>query len=212
MNNGKSVDASPSGQSRPSSDGREAAIFTEALRTLLAATHAVDQMRLVAASASQLAEKSDARLASIEARVASLEQTLVTVVQPLTQQLRQLEERHTDLHIVRPFLLDVIEILDRLDVELTDAEKSSPQIAFVEECRAADRIELENILRRRGVERFTASPGDRFDSSTCTICSVRPARTAERVGRVFRVEKPGYWRVSDRFVIRPCFVHVFRDK
>jgi molecular chaperone GrpE len=99
----------------------------------------------------------------------------------------------------------LLPVMDNLDRTIFAAGKSDP--ALTQGVRLV-RNQLEAVLRGYGVERVTATRGDRFDPKLHEAISVAPVYEPAHHGLVLDQVEPGY-RFGDR-LLRPAKVVVGR--
>ncbi|OGY99595.1 MAG: nucleotide exchange factor GrpE [Candidatus Liptonbacteria bacterium RIFCSPLOWO2_01_FULL_52_25] len=95
---------------------------------------------------------------------------------------------------------DFIGVLDSFDLGLRAMEKAGP----VEKGVYMIRAQIEDILRRRGVERITMKVGDEFDPSVAEAIAI--IESDKPSGTVLEEIEPGY-KLHDK-IIRPARVKV----
>jgi len=118
------------------------------------------------------------------------------------EELKHLEEmaRYGNEDIIK----DLISVLDNFDLGLRTLEKSGP----VEKGVYLIRSQIEDILRKRGLERIPLKPGDPFDPGTAeALTEVESDRPA---GTVVEEIEPGY-KLHDK-VLRAARVIIARGK
>lgn len=109
------------------------------------------------------------------------------------------------LHQVRPLLLDVILLLDRLDGAMAAPVNSGDPGAFL----GSVREELLEILERRGVS-SVSNIEEKFDPQVQRAVEVEATSDEAAHNSIARVVRRGY--VADDKVLRPEEVVVFRYK
>jgi|SRR3989344_5387018 len=99
---------------------------------------------------------------------------------------------------------ELIVILDNFDLGLRTLEKAGP----VEKGIYMIRSQIEDILRRRGLEKITVHAGDRFDPGIAeAIAEVESEKPADTV--IEEIE-PGY-RLYDK-IVRPARVKISKGR
>jgi molecular chaperone GrpE len=88
---------------------------------------------------------------------------------------------------------DLISVLDNFDLGLRALEKSGP----VEKGVYLIRSQIEDILKRRGVEKVSAKPGDSFDPAIAE--AMTEVESDQPAGAVVEEIEPGY-RLHDKMV------------
>ena len=109
----------------------------------------------------------------------------------LTEMLRYAQE---DL------LLDFITVLDSFDLGLAALEKAGP----VEKGVYMIRAQIEDVLKKRGVEKIPIQVGDRYNPSLAE--AIAEVESVQPPGSIIAEIEPGY-RLGDR-IIRPARVKV----
>lgn len=99
---------------------------------------------------------------------------------------------------------ELIGILDSFDLGLAALEKAGP----VEKGIYMIRVQIEDILKKRGLERITVKPGDRFDPSFAE--AVTEIESEKPPGTIIEEVEPGY-RLYDK-IVRPARVKVSKSK
>lgn len=117
-----------------------------------------------------------------------------------TQKLEDIA-RYGSLDLVR----DLIAVLDNFDLALRNFEKDGP----VEKGLYLIRTQLEDILKRRGLEKMTVKPGDPFNPAFAEALSEVDS-VDHPPGTVVEEIEPGY-RMHDK-IIRPARVIVSRER
>ncbi|MDO8537006.1 MAG: nucleotide exchange factor GrpE [bacterium] len=99
---------------------------------------------------------------------------------------------------------DMISVLDNFDLGLRQLEKAGP----VEKGVYMIRTQIEDILRRKGLERIKLSIGEQFDPSLAEVIAVTdpPAGGRYPPGTILEEIEPGY-RLYDK-IIRPARIKV----
>ncbi len=95
---------------------------------------------------------------------------------------------------------DLVSVLDNFDLGLRAMEKAGP----VEKGVYMIRSQIEDILKRRGLERVNAKAGDKFDPMIAE--AVAMAESDQPPGTILEEIEPGY-RLHDK-IIRPARVKV----
>ncbi len=117
------------------------------------------------------------------------------------EELRHLEEvsRYGNADMMK----ELIGIMDNFDLALRTLEKDGP----VEKGIYIIRTQIEDILRKRGLERIPVKPGDPFDPAIAEALSA--IESDQPPGTVVEEIEPGY-RLYEK-VLRPARVIVSRD-
>jgi hypothetical protein len=149
------------------------------------------------------------RLDIIDRQVQSLTIELEKVLVPMAEQNRQLLDRLVDEHIVLPYALGLIEIIDRQGREIGDTAQGVMEFSALEDCRSIDRQELLNVLTRLGIEEFKAPRGTRCTPDLHKIIRVLPSSRTERHNRISVVIRSGFIRVRDQLVVRRALVEAW---
>lgn len=97
-------------------------------------------------------------------------------------------------------VMDMIGILDNFDLGLRQLEKAGP----VEKGIYMIRTQMEDILKRRGLERVNAKVGEQFDPMVAE--AIASAESDKPPGTILEEIEPGY-RLHDK-IIRPARVRV----
>ena len=112
------------------------------------------------------------------------------------EEMKRLEEisKYAGLDLIK----DMISVMDNFDLGLRSLEKAGP----VERGIYLIRSQIEDILRKRGLEKVTVKAGDEFDpmiaEAMTEVLSDRPA------GTIVEEVEPGY-RMHDK-IVRPARV------
>ncbi len=114
------------------------------------------------------------------------------------EEMQRLEDiaRYGSVELIR----DLIAIIDNFDLGLRAMEKSGS----VDKGIYMIRTQIEDILRKRGVERIEVKVGDKFDPSSAE--AVAAAESDKPEGTVLEEIEPGY-RIYDK-ILRPARVKV----
>lgn len=99
---------------------------------------------------------------------------------------------------------ELIGVLDSFDLGIAALEKQGP----VEKGVYMIRVQLEDVLKKRGLERIAVKRGDRFDPSIAEVVGETDSELPE--GTVVEEIEPGY-RLYDK-IIRPARVKVSKGK
>ena len=101
-------------------------------------------------------------------------------------------------------LREMIGVLDSFDLGLRSLEKAGP----VEKGVYMIRSQIEDTLKKRGLERIKLAPGDPFDPMTAE--AIAEGESEHPPGTVAEEIEPGY-RLYDK-VIRPARVRLSKEK
>ncbi len=101
-------------------------------------------------------------------------------------------------------MMEFIAILDNFDLGLRALEKSGP----VERGVYMIRAQMEDILKRHGVERINVKPGDKFDPSVSEAIAEVASELPD--GAIVEEIEPGY-RLYDK-IVRPARVKIAKSK
>jgi molecular chaperone GrpE len=117
------------------------------------------------------------------------------------EELRHIEEvsRYSNADIIK----ELIGIMDNFDLALRTLEKEGP----VEKGIYIIRSQIEDILKRRGLERIVLKAGDMFDPAIAEALSA--VESDQPPGTVVEEIEPGY-RLYEK-VLRPARVIVSKD-
>lgn len=148
------------------------------------------------------------RLGAIEECLAAVCERLERAVVPLAEENRALRNEELDLHVVRPLLEIIIQVLGRLDDELREGPDEGA-FGILRAARQADREEYHQILRHFGVTAKHPKRGDRFSPSVHKVISRQATASANAVGRLRRVMRPAYIRERNGQVIEKAWVEVY---
>ncbi|MBI2033952.1 MAG: nucleotide exchange factor GrpE [Candidatus Liptonbacteria bacterium] len=112
------------------------------------------------------------------------------------EELKRLEEiaRYGNEELVK----DLIVILDNFDLGLAALEKAGP----IEKGIYMIRAQIEDVLRKRGLEKIILKPGDRFDPVISE--AIHEVPSDKPAGTVVEVIEAGY-RMYDK-ILRPARV------
>jgi len=95
---------------------------------------------------------------------------------------------------------ELITILDNFDLGLQALEKSGP----VEKGVYIIRTQIEDVLKRRGLERINLKPGDKFDPTVAE--AIAEVESDKPAGTIVEEIESG-WRLYDK-IVRPARVKV----
>jgi hypothetical protein len=171
--------------------------------------HAVSGLTVVMGAMSKAVTSAEKRIEVQSDAIVFLVALVEKAILPLAESNRVLMERDSDQNILSPVVQSLALILDRNETELSQADRAVSSFVFIEECRSMDKQEIINLLQFFGVEQFTLKAGTPFDPATSAVKHVRTIHDASRHGKVSKVLRPGYRRVTDGWVIRPAWVEVF---
>ncbi len=101
-------------------------------------------------------------------------------------------------------LREMVTVLDNFDLGLRALEKAGP----VEKGVYMIRAQIEDILKKRGLERVRLNPGDPFDPATAE--AIAEGESEQPPGSVAEEIEPGY-RLYDK-VLRPARVKLSKHK
>ncbi len=102
---------------------------------------------------------------------------------------------------------ELITTLDNFDLALRAMEQAGP----VEKGAYMIRTQMEDVLKRRGLDRITTKPGDEFDPAVMeAIAEVDPPAGGGPPGTIVDEIEPGY-RLHEK-VIRPARVRLIKEK
>lgn len=101
-------------------------------------------------------------------------------------------------------LKEMITVLDSFDLGLQALEKSGP----VEKGVYMIRAQIEDILKKRGLEKIPLKPGDPFDPAIAE--AITEGESEQPPGTIAEEIEPGY-RLYDK-VLRPARVRLSKDK
>ncbi|HEY5220828.1 MAG TPA: nucleotide exchange factor GrpE [Candidatus Paceibacterota bacterium] len=99
---------------------------------------------------------------------------------------------------------DLISVMDNFDLALRTLEKAGP----VEKGIYLIRTQIEDILKKRGLEKIDLKPGDAFDPAIAEALS--SVESEQPPGAIAQEIEPGY-RLHEK-VLRPARVIVSKDK
>jgi len=99
---------------------------------------------------------------------------------------------------------DLISVLDNFDLGLRTLEKAGP----VEKGIYLIRTQIEDILKKRGLEKVSVKPGDEFDPAIAEALSEVPSD--KPVGAVVEEIEPGY-KIGDK-VLRAARVIISKGQ
>jgi molecular chaperone GrpE len=118
------------------------------------------------------------------------------------EEMKRMEEisQYGNIGLIR----DMISVLDNFDLGLRSLEKAGP----VEKGVYLIKSQMEDILKKRGVEKIDIKPGDAFDPNVAEALSEVPSDQA--AGTVVEQIEPGY-RLHDK-IVRPARVIVSKEK
>ena len=99
---------------------------------------------------------------------------------------------------------EMVTVLDNFDLALRALERSGP----VEKGVYMIRAQIEDMLKRRGLERVALKPGDAFDPAVAE--AIVEGESEQPPGTVAEEIEPGY-RLYDK-IIRPARVKISKPK
>ena len=99
---------------------------------------------------------------------------------------------------------DLISVMDNFDLALRTLEKAGP----VEKGIYLIRTQIDDILKKRGLEKIDLKPGDMFDPAIAEALSEVDAE--QPPGTIVQEIEPGY-RLHEK-VLRPARVIISKDK
>lgn len=146
-------------------------------------------------------------IAAVNDRLTAIEQLLERAVVPLAEDNRVLRNNELDIHVVRPVVDLLIQVLSRLDDELKDGAEGGV-FGALRDARRADREEFRALLSFFGVSARYPKCGDRFSPAIHKVIARYPAETGSAVGRLRRVIRPAYVRDRDGQIIQKAWVEV----
>ncbi len=155
-----------------------------------------------AGDAAQLAEKlAQAEKTKVE-YLSGWQRAKADFINYKKDEMKRMEEiaRYGSLDLIQ----ELITILDNFDLGLRTLEKSGP----VEKGIYMIRSQIEDILKKRGLEKIPIRSGDRFDPGTAE--AIAEVESGEPPGTIIEEIEPGY-RLYDKMV-RPARVKVSKPK
>lgn len=134
--------------------------------------------------------------------LASWQRTKADFINYKKEEMKRLEEmaKYGSMDIIK----DLIPVLDNFDLALRSLEKEGP----VEKGIYLIRSQIEDILKRRGLEKLSLRPGDEFDPATAEAMTEVPSEHPP--GTVVEEIEPGY-RLHDK-IIRAARVILSKGK
>ena len=128
--------------------------------------------------------------------LAGWQRTKADLINYKKDEMKRLEEvaRYGNVDLIK----DLISVLDNFDLGLRALEKSGP----VEKGVYLIRSQIEDILKKRGLEKLSVKPGDEFDPAVAEAMSEVPSEHPP--GTVVEEIEPGY-RLHDK-IVRPARV------
>jgi molecular chaperone GrpE len=118
------------------------------------------------------------------------------------EEMKRMEEvaQYGSLSLIK----DLISVLDNFDLGLRTLEKAGP----VEKGIYLIRTQIEDILKKRGLEKVSVKPGDEFDPAIAEALSEVPSD--KPVGAVVEEIEPGY-KIGDK-VLRAARVIISKGQ
>jgi len=118
------------------------------------------------------------------------------------EEMRHLEEvaRYGSEDLIK----DLISVLDNFDLGLRTLEKAGP----VEKGIYLIRSQIEDILKKRGLEKVSVKPGDEFDPMIAEAMAEVPS--TQPAGSIVEEIEPGY-RLHDK-ILRPARVIISKGQ
>ena len=101
-------------------------------------------------------------------------------------------------------IAELIQVLDSFDLGIAALEKAGP----VEKGIYMIRVQIEDVLKKRGIEKITVKAGDACDLSVCEV--VGEIESDAPAGAVAQEIEPGY-KLYDK-IVRPVRVKVAKSK
>lgn len=144
--------------------------------------------------------KQDDKLAEVEKQrdeyLAGWQRAKADFINYKKEEMKHLEEmaRYGSEDLIK----DLISVLDNFDLGLRTLEKQGP----VEKGVYIIRSQIEDILRKRGLEKIALKPGDMFDPKVAEALS--EIESEKPSGTIVEQIEPGY-RLHDK-VLRPARV------
>jgi molecular chaperone GrpE len=117
------------------------------------------------------------------------------------EEMKKLEDvaRYGTVDLIK----DLISVLDNFDLGLRNLEKTGP----VEKGVYLIRTQIDDILKKRGLEKISVKPGDAFDPSFAEALS--EVESEQPPGMIVQEIEPGY-KLYER-VIRPARVIISKE-
>jgi molecular chaperone GrpE len=118
------------------------------------------------------------------------------------EEMKRMEEmaQYGSLSLIR----DLISVLDNFDLGLRTLEKAGP----VEKGIYLIRTQIEDILKKRGLEKMSVKPGDEFDPAIAEALSEVPSD--QPAGTIVEEIEPGY-KLGEK-VLRAARVIISKGK
>jgi molecular chaperone GrpE (heat shock protein) len=150
-----------------------------------------------------------AMLKSLNDECAAITELIKRGLIPLAEENRGFHNHEIEEKFLGPVIVGLAHILDRQSGEISEAERHSQAISFVESCRAIDNAEIVELLATVDVEAVRSFPGSKLDGTIHRVIRTQRTTNPTKVGRITKVLRPGYRRRSDGYVFRPMLVEVW---
>lgn len=148
----------------------------------------------------------EAKLAEVEQQrdeyLAGWQRTKADFINYKKEEMKHMEDvaRYGNESLIK----DLIGVMDNFDLGLRSLEKAGP----VEKGIYLIRSQIEDILKKRGLEKVSVKPGDEFDPATAEAMAEVPSDKPE--GTIVEEVEPGY-KLGDK-VLRPARVIISKGQ
>jgi hypothetical protein len=131
------------------------------------------------------------------------------VLTSLAEENRSLRDKDMDRRVTVAYALDIITMLERHEVEISEAEQGTLQFGQLERCRAVDQKQAMAMLQRLGVEEIRIRRGAEPNDELHDVIRTRPTIETRKHGRISQMLRRGYRRRHDGLLILPALVEVW---
>lgn len=161
-----------------------------------------DELELEAADSKVLTEKLAAAEKQRDEYLGGWQRTKADFINYKKEEMKHMEDvaKYGNESLIK----DLISVLDNFDLGLRSLEKAGP----VEKGIYLIRSQIEDILRKRGLEKVSVKPGDDFDTGIAEAMAEVPSDHPP--GTIVEEIEPGY-RLHDKMV-RPARVIISKGK
>jgi molecular chaperone GrpE len=150
----------------------------------------------------ELKEQLDEAIAQRDEYLNGWQRSKADFVNYKKEEMRQLEDitKYGNEKIIK----ELLSILHTFDLAIADMEKNGAENKGISLIRS----QLEDVLKKRGVEKIELSPGDMFDPATAE--AMMEVESESPPGSIVEIMEPGY-KLHDK-VLRAAKVSISKDK
>ena len=149
-----------------------------------------------------LKEQIEEMAASRDEYLAGWQRSKADFINYKKEELQRMQE--TARYGSEDLIKDLISVMDNFDLALRTLEKAGP----VEKGIYLIRTQIDDILKKRGLEKIDLKPGDMFDPAVAEALSA--VDSEQPPGAIVEEIEPGY-RLHEK-VLRPARVIISKDK